>query len=164
MKGVMGLATRPRSARSAFIVAGVAVMFLTWAIAGKAYPAIIQSYRVSPNEIAVEKPYIANNIEATRYAFALDKSTTVNNPVNFDLTAADIQTDKATLQSVRLWEARPALDTYQQIQSILTYYVFKDVDVDRYTINGDYRQALISGRELDQTRIKSQTWQIPRSI
>ncbi len=41
-------------------------MFLTWAIAGKAYPAIIQQYRVSPNEIAAETPYIANNIEATR--------------------------------------------------------------------------------------------------
>jgi uncharacterized protein len=137
----------------------IAVMFLTWALAGKAYPAIIQSYRVSPNEIAVEKPYIANNIEATRFAFALDKTTTVSNPANADLTAGSIQADKATLQSVRLWEPRPALDTYRQIQAIGSYYVFQDVDVDRYTINGDYRQVLISGREFDQTKIKSKTWQ-----
>ena len=50
----------------------IAVMFLTWAFAGKAYPAIIQQYRVSPNEITAESEYIANNIEATRWAFGLD--------------------------------------------------------------------------------------------
>ncbi len=137
----------------------IVVMFLTWGIAGKAYPAIVQSYRVSPNEIAVEQPYIANNIEATRFAFGLDKVTTVANPVNTYLTAADIQADVTTLQSVRLWEPRPALDTYKQIQAIGSYYVFHDVDVDRYTIDGDYRQVLISGREFDQSKIKSKTWQ-----
>ena len=53
-------------------------MFLTWALAGKAYPAIIQQYRVSPNEITVESPYIAKNIDATRWAFGLDGVTKVS--------------------------------------------------------------------------------------
>ena len=138
----------------------IIVMFLTWGIAGKAYPAIIQSYKVSPNEITAESPYIANNIEATRFAFGLDKVASVSNSAAGDLTSAGIQTNKDTLQNVRLWEPRPALDTYQQIQSIRLYYVFNDVDVDRYTVGGQYRQVLMSGREMDQTKLQPQakTW------
>jgi uncharacterized membrane protein (UPF0182 family) len=137
----------------------IGVMFLTWVFAGQVYPAIIQSYRVTPNEITAESPYIANNIEATRFAFGLDSVTSASSPATADLTAADIKANEPTLLSVRLWEPRPALDTYSQLQSIRTYYVFKDVDVDRYTVDGKYRQVLISGRELDQAKLqaKSQT-------
>jgi uncharacterized membrane protein (UPF0182 family) len=138
----------------------IAIMFLTWAFAGKAYPAIIQQYRVSPNEISAETPYIANNIEATRWAFGLDKITNVPLAATNDLTAADIRANSGTIDNVRLWEPRPALSTYSQIQEIRLYYAFKDVDVDRYTIDGKYRQVLVSARELDQTQLQkqSQTW------
>ena len=138
----------------------IAVMFLTWALAGKAYPALIQQYKVSPNEITAESPYIANNIEATRFAFDLNGVTSGSSPAATDLTAADIKTNEPTLQSVRLWEPRPALDTYSQIQGIRLYYTFTDVDVDRYTVDGKYRQVLISARELDQTKLQpqSKTW------
>lgn len=138
----------------------IAVMVLTWVFAGKVYPAIIQSYKVSPNEITAESPYIANNIEATRFAFGLDSMASATSPATTDLTAADIKTNEPTLQSVRLWEPRPALDTYQQIQEIRLYYSFVDVDVDRYTVDSKYRQVLISGRELDQDQLQpqSKTW------
>ncbi len=138
----------------------IIIMFLTWAIAGKAYPAIIQQYRVSPNEIAAETPYIANNIEATRWAFGLDEVTKVSSAATTDLTADDVRANAGTISNIRLWEPRPALDTYSQIQEIRLYYSFVDVDVDRYVIDGQYRQVLVSGRELDQTQLQeqSQTW------
>ena len=138
----------------------IAIMFLTWAIAGKAYPAIIQSYRVSPNEIAVESEYIAKNIDATRWAFGLDGVAKVSLEASTDLTAADVKANSGTTSNVRLWEPRPALSTYSQIQEIRLYYSFVDVDVDRYIIDGQYRQVLLSARELDQTQLQaqSQTW------
>jgi uncharacterized protein len=138
----------------------IAVMFLTWVLAGKVYPAIIQQYKVSPNEITAESPYIANNIEATRYAFGLNGVKSIADPAAPTLTAADVKDNQSTLKSVRLWEPRPALDTYRQIQEISLYYSFTDVDVDRYTVNGEFRQVLISARELDQTQLQpqSQTW------
>ncbi len=138
----------------------IAVMFLTWILAGKVYPAIVQQYKVSPNEITAESPYIANNIEATRYAFGLDNITSVPDAAADDLTAADVKANQPTLESVRLWEPRPALDTYQQIQEIRLYYSFTDVDVDRYVVDGHFRQVLISARELDQNQLQlqSQTW------
>ncbi|OFW57460.1 MAG: hypothetical protein A2133_06455 [Actinobacteria bacterium RBG_16_64_13] len=138
----------------------IAVMFLTWAFAGKAYPAIIQQYRVSPNEITAETPYINNNIEATRRAFGLDGITKIPIQADNQLTPEDIIANAATTDNVRLWEPRPALSAYSQIQEIRLYYSFLDVDVDRYVIDGKYRQVLISARELDQTQLpqQSQTW------
>ena len=138
----------------------IAVMFLTWVLAGKVYPAIIQQYKVSPNEITAESPYITDNIEATGYAFGLSDITSIPDPATTDLTAADIKDNELTLASVRLWEPRPALSTYSQIQEIRLYYSFTDVDVDRYIVDGKYRQVLISARELDQSQLQtqSQTW------
>ena len=70
------------------------------------------------------------------------------------------QANAATIGNIRLWEPRPALSTYSQIQEIRLYYSFQDVDVDRYTIDGKYRQVLLSARELDQSQLQeqSQTW------
>jgi uncharacterized membrane protein (UPF0182 family) len=61
---------------------------------------------------------------------------------------------------VRLWEPSIMAQSYSQLQSIRPYYEFPDVDVDRYTIDGKYRQVLLSARELDQTQLQkqSQTW------
>ncbi len=77
-----------------------------------------------------------------------------------DLTADDVKANALTLANIRLWEPRPALVTYSQIQEIRLYYSFTDVDVDRYIIDGKYRQVLVSARELDQTQLQdqSQTW------
>ncbi len=141
-------------------IIAILIMILTWAIGGKAYPAIIQQYRVTPNEISAESPYIANNIEATRWAFGLSDIRSVASSAADDLTADDIRNNTATIENIRLWEPRPALSTYSQIQEIRLYYSFQDVDVDRYTIDDKYRQVLISARELDQSQLQeqSQTW------
>ncbi|MEO7651387.1 MAG: UPF0182 family protein, partial [Bryobacteraceae bacterium] len=51
--------------------------------------------------------------------------------------------------NVRLWDWRPFHDTVTQIQALRPYYTFADSDVDRYTIDGQIRQVLLSPRELD---------------
>ena len=48
-----------------------------------------------------------------------------------------------------LWNDRPLLDTFGQIQEIRTYYDFVAVDNDRYMIDGKYRQIMLSARELN---------------
>ncbi len=138
----------------------IAIMFLTWAIGGKVYPALIQQYKVSPNEIAAETQYIESNIEATRWAFGLSDMVNVASGATDDLTADDIRANADTIGNIRLWEPRPALSTYSQIQEIRLYYSFRDVDVDRYTVDGKFREVLLSARELDQTRLQEQsrTW------
>ena len=64
------------------------------------------------------------------------------------LTAAAVAQESATFQNARLWDYRPLGDTLDQLQTIRQYYNFTDVDTDRYTINGELRQVMLSAREL----------------
>jgi uncharacterized protein len=138
----------------------VGLLLLVWIVAGQIYPALFQQYRVSPNEIQAESPYIAHNIEATRFAYGLNRVTTVPFSADQTLTSEDIAANQSTVQNIRLWDPRPLLDTYRQLQEIRLYYSFRDVDVDRYTIDGVYRQVMLAAREFDHGSLQPQarTW------
>ncbi|HHW26287.1 MAG TPA: UPF0182 family protein [Firmicutes bacterium] len=118
-------------------------------LAGYAYPSFMQQFTVSPNELAYEIPFIEHNIRFTRSAFGLDRIESVSFPATEDLTIADIQATPDIVRNFRLWDYRVMKDTYTQLQEIRMYYKFNDVDIDRYRIGGQYRQVLLSARELD---------------
>ncbi|MCP4629707.1 MAG: COG1615 family transporter, partial [bacterium] len=123
-------------------------------------PVLVQQFVVKPNELAKESPYIAHNIDFTRRAYNLNNIKEVDFEVNNDLTAEDIQNHDVTIQNIRVWDERPLLQTYRQIQSIRLYYDFNNVDVDRYRIDNQYRQVMLAARELvvDQLPPQAQTW------
>ncbi|MFH1775675.1 MAG: UPF0182 family protein [Chloroflexota bacterium] len=129
-------------------------------IFGGIYPAIVQRFQVEPNELARERPYIERNIQMTRLAFGLDYIEERDIPFEAAPTKQDIANNSTTINNIRLWDYRPMRDTYNQIQSIRPYYDFLDVDVDRYIVDGSYRQVLLSARELSPEKLVSeaQTW------
>jgi uncharacterized membrane protein (UPF0182 family) len=130
----------------------VTITFAVWFLAsiaiGRIYPEIIQRFTVVPNQQAQETPYIANNIAMTRLAFGLDLWSDRAYPGNAPITQEVIAADQDTFQNARLWDYRPLGDTLDQLQTVRTFYDFTDVDTDRYVINGDLRQVMLSGREL----------------
>jgi len=113
-------------------------------------PSLVTQLTVLPNELEVERPYLKNNIELTREAYNLNSVQEESYPARPNLTAQDIKNNKETIENVRLWDPRLLIDTYKQLQQIRTYYEFYDVDVDRYKIDGEYRQVMLSARELTQ--------------
>jgi uncharacterized membrane protein (UPF0182 family) len=127
---------------------------------GAIFPALVQRFQVQPNELARETPYIQYNIQFTRAAFALDRIEEQAFPAEPSPSAGDISRNEVTINNIRLWDHRPLKDTYNQIQSIRLYYDFNDVDIDRYTIDGDYRQVMLSARELSAEKLagEAQTW------
>ncbi len=127
-------------------------------LGGGVYPALLQRYRVSPNEIDKEKPYIDFNIRYTRLAYGLDNIEEREFPAEETLTLQDLRKNEATLKNIRLWDTRPLLSTYSQLQEIRTYYKFTDIDIDRYRINGEYRQVTLSPRELSSKDLPSRIW------
>jgi uncharacterized membrane protein (UPF0182 family) len=129
-------------------------------IVGVAYPGLIHRFQVVPSELDKERPYIEYNIEFTREAFALNRIEEQSFPAEPSPTAQDIIDSEVTINNIRLWDHRPLKDTYIQIQSIRLYYDFNDIDIDRYVINGDYRQVMLSGRELSAEKLagEAQTW------
>jgi uncharacterized membrane protein (UPF0182 family) len=139
------------------VLAAVA-LYAVVAIGGGIYASIIQRFIVAPNEQVQEIPYIQHNIEATRAAFALDQVVERSISGDARLTRADLDRNAATIENVPLWNDQPLLDTFGQLQEIRTYYDFLSVDNDRYTIDGNYRQVMLSARELNSANLPSRTW------
>ncbi|HZK84039.1 MAG TPA: UPF0182 family protein [Desulfosporosinus sp.] len=111
-------------------------------------PALVQSFVVIPNELNKEKPYIQHEIELTRFGYGLSNITEIDYPGNTPITLSALKADQSTLNNVRLNDARPMLQTYNQKQGIRLYYKFHDIDIDRYTVNGEYRQVMMGPREI----------------
>ena len=124
------------------------------------YPSLIERFVVTPDQLNKERPYIARNIEATRQAYALTAIDESSIDVANDPAEATVRTQFADTASVRLWDYRPLLAAYQQLQALRQYYAFNDVDVDRYVINGNETPVMLSARELQVSSLAAaaQTW------
>ena len=142
------------------ILGGVFAYLLLALVMGGIYPAIVQNFQVKPSEITMEAPYIKNAIHFTRLAYGLENVEEKKFSVSENLTRRDLYRNRKTVDNIRLWDNRPLLKSYRQLQGIRLYYDFVDVDVDRYHLNGEYRQVMLSPREMDVTKLpeKARTW------
>jgi uncharacterized membrane protein (UPF0182 family) len=133
-------------------------LYVVVGVAGAGAAAAMQRFVIAPNELVRETPYIEHNIAATRAAFGLDTVEERELTGDAQLTRADIDANAATLGNVRLWDHQPLLQTFAQIQEIRTYYDFVSVHNDRYKINGEYRQIMLSARELNSESLPNRNW------
>ena len=139
-------------------VAGAVGGYLVVSIGGAGLAAAVQQLIVTPDEQRKEAPYIARNIAATRAAFDLDEVEERQVSGDASLTLDDIAANAETINNVRLWDHQPLLDTFGQIQEIRTYYEFASVDNDRYVVDGEYRQTMVSSRELNSDSLPNRSW------
>ena len=141
-----------------YAVVGVwlAVAFL----GGSLYPGLLQRMVVVPNELAREAEYVGHTIDFTRAAFGLDRITAADFDVAEEPPPLDLEANEGTIKNIRLWDYRPLLRTYAQLQEIRLYYAFLDVDVDRYWVGDEYRQVTLAAREVapDELPQNAQTW------
>lgn len=146
----------------AAIAAAGFVIFGRWILAGSMVlalvvaaivPPIFSSIFVKPNEISLEAPYIDAHIRATRNAYGLEGKVKEIDFQTSPENTLDETKHKLILDNVRLWDWQPFHDTVTATQALRPYYVFHDTDVDRYTIDGQFRQVLLSPRELDVNQL-----------
>lgn len=140
------------------VLAGVVALVVIHAGGLNLYPSLLQRFRVAPNEIAAERQFIERTIKFTREAFGLNQLVSREFPAEENLTAGDLKRHESTIDNIRLWDHRPLLATYSQLQEIRPYYKFVDVDNDRYVIDGVYRQTMLSARELSHEHLQSRNW------
>ena len=142
-----------------FYTAIAAVGYLAVSLLGVwLVPTAVQRLLVAPNELTKEEPYLRNHIAFTRRAWGIDSVITRDLSGEATLTLADIEANQPTIENVRLWDRDPLLQTFGQLQEIRTYYDFVSVDDDRYWIEGDYRQVLLSPRELNTQSLPQRTF------
>lgn len=111
-------------------------------------PSAVQQFRVNPNELEVERPFIENNIAMTRLAFGLDQIREIDYLADDTLRVDDIRNNQRVIENIRLWDHRLLIQTYRQLQEIRPYYQFNTIGIDRYTIDGQKQQVMLAGREL----------------
>ncbi|WP_423915763.1 UPF0182 family protein [Candidatus Poriferisodalis sp.] len=140
-------------------VIAVALWVVVAGLAGAAYPAIVQRFQVEPSESTREALYIERNIEMTRIALGLDDVTPREFNFTPELTATDIENNFETVRNVRLLDPAVMQDTFQQTQGIKSFYDFRDIDVDRYEIDGKVTQIVLAARELRPTELPTDTWE-----
>jgi uncharacterized membrane protein (UPF0182 family) len=140
--------------------AAVAAWLLVAFLGGSVYPGILQRVSVEPNELARERPYIEHSIRLTRAAFGLNDIAEADFDVAEETIPLNLDANESTIQNIRLWDYRPLMRTYGQLQEIRTYYAFADVDIDRYQVGDDYRQVTLAAREIAQNELSetAQTW------
>ena len=123
-----------------------------------AVPTLFQRLVVQANELSRESPQIQHHIAATRVAWGIDSVERRELGSQRRLTLQDIEANRTTLSNVRLWDREPLLQTFGQIQAIRTYYDFVAVDDDRYRIDGEPRQVLLSARELNTAALPTRSF------
>ncbi len=133
------------------------VLIISWFLLLNIVPALFQWLRVQPNEISLEKPYIKNNIEFTRNGFSLDKIEERDFPAGDTFRQETVTNNQNLFDNIRLWDWRALDAVYKQFQEIRLYYEFDDVDVDRYHFDDQYKQVMVSARELEVDNLPDQS-------
>lgn len=146
--------------RWTIVGAVIALWLVAWALLVIIYPALVQTLKVNPAPLAAETPQIAHNLAATRAAFNLANTTASDFPATA-ISASQLASNRATLESLRVVDPDQFSAAAQQQQAIRTYYDFTNVGLDRYQVAGHLRQVLIAAREMNQDQLPTtaQTWQ-----
>ncbi len=138
----------------------VPALLIIISIAGTGLAGIVEKFVVEPDQLSKETKYMEYSIKSTQNAYGLDDVIQIDFPANNDLKIEDINNNQEVIDNIKINDQEPLIQVYNQLQGIRPYYVFNDVDVDRYIIDGDYKQVFLSARELDQSRLNEQarTW------
>ncbi len=121
----------------------------------------VRKYIVMPNQMVRDRHYIKASVESTLAAYGLDKVETrdfeMNSAVSFD---ADDPDTLRRLRNVPVWDKDVLGSVFEELQGIRTYYSFPTIDVDRYWVDGEYRQVYLGAREINNSKLPevAQNW------
>lgn len=140
---------------------GVVVTVVAALVIGGAYPALIEQFRVRPNARSLNAQYIQHNIDATLEAYGLDDLDYQTYDATTTAQPGQLREDSESTSQIRLLDPQVIRKTVQQLQQSRPYYSFDSgFFVDRYTINGERRDTVISMRELNLAGLsqEQQNW------
>jgi uncharacterized membrane protein (UPF0182 family) len=139
--------------------AGTALMVISSVLIAGIYPGAIQQFQVKPSESSKEAPYIQRNIDSTRAAYDIDNVVMQDYNATLSTSAGQLSKDAVTIGNIRLMDPNVLSSTFRQLQQIKPYYGFPEsLDIDRYTVNGVSRDAVVAVRELNIEGNPSRNW------
>ncbi|GAA3610958.1 UPF0182 family protein [Marihabitans asiaticum] len=135
-------------------VIGVATLVGLSVLVGNIYPALVETYKVAPSRSSLEQPYLQDNIDFTRAAYDVDDVQVEEYDAVSSASAGQLREDAGTIPGIRLLDPNVVSPTFQQLQAQQPYYTFPDdLDVDRYTVDGESVDTVVAAREVDLTKV-----------
>lgn len=135
--------------------------FLASMTLGWAWPAFVEHYVVAPNQLAAEKPYLGRNIEMTRHAWGVDAANRITLETTDGPSEDGVARTASALSRARLWTPGTVKRAFEQLQVVRPYYTLSSIETDRYLIDGELAQVLVSAREIDPNLLPAtaKTWE-----
>jgi uncharacterized membrane protein (UPF0182 family) len=144
--------------RAVWAVAGIAGVAAASLGVGQVYPATVQRFRVEPNELERETPYIEYNLEFTRRGFGLQDLQ--RQRLSYTLPDSAVWAGSAgQFSGLPAWGEGALLTTYREIEARFPYYDFVDVAIDRYPSSRGIQPVAVAVREVDPGGIQDPNWQ-----
>lgn len=146
--------------RQGWTLPGIAVGLwaLVSVLVGVIYPAVIQRFFVQPSQLSKELPYIARNIDATRYAMGINRVATQSFAYSQNITPGQVARHAQSLSNARLWDPSIAADTFNKLQDIRSYYTFNSLSVNRLQVAGRTIPVIVGVRQLNSSQLPAQSW------
>ncbi len=134
------------------------VLIVGGLVVGQAYPAFIQRFRVEPNELERESPFILENMRFTRMGFGL--TNLERREFDYERTSSvDWQEAAEQFEGLPVWSSQALLTTYRQLEARFPYYDFSGVTVDRYEGPDGLVPVALAVREVLPRGIQDPNWQ-----
>lgn len=144
-----------------FPLIATALLVVSALVLGVGYPWVVRTFQVVPNQLALEKEYYQRNIDMTQAAYGIDDLDKSDYKAVTDVEPGQLRSDAQTTASIRIMDPSIINPTVAQLEQYRPYYQFQDpLDVDRYEINGESQDTIVSVRELNVNNVGQNTsWQ-----
>jgi uncharacterized membrane protein (UPF0182 family) len=143
-----------------FPLIATALLIVSSIVVGIGYPWFVNTVQVRPNQLALESPYYQRNIDGTQVAYGIDGLEKSDFEASTDVEAGQLREDAETTAQIRIMDPAIISPTVRQREQYRSYYQFQDpLDVDRYEIDGESQDAVVSVRELNIAQLgNAATW------
>ncbi len=133
-------------------LAAVGIWLLVHIVVGSIFPSLYQRLRVEPQLSSQEAPFIARNIEATRFAYGLGESSLTREDYAYEsgITAEEVEANGDVFDRVQILDPTLVDETITKDEAQRKEYNFSiPLDVGRYDIDGEVEPVVLSARLLD---------------
>ncbi|WP_370647309.1 UPF0182 family membrane protein [Agromyces endophyticus] len=129
---------------------GTALLIVTSLIIGTLYPWVVQRFQVDPSAKSLEAPYIQRNIDLTRDAYDVADVEEIPYQAKTDAEPGALRSDAETTANIRLMDPLVISPAFAQLEQFRQYYQFpKQLDVDRYELDGKTQDTVVAVRDLE---------------
>lgn len=139
---------------------GTALLIVTSLLIGTLYPWVVQRFQVDPNAKSLEAPFIQRNIDLTRDAYGVADVEEIPFEAKTDAEPGALRSDAETTANIRLMDPLVISPAFQQLEQFRQYYQFpKQLDVDRYEVDGTTQDTVVAVRDVKLSGLgDAETW------